>query len=66
MKLAAAKAIAAIITDKERGAEYVIPSVFDTRVVEAVARAVAAAAVEEGVARRQLMIPEGEDVASPV
>jgi malate dehydrogenase (oxaloacetate-decarboxylating) len=66
MKLAAAKAIAAIITDKERGPEYVIPSVFDARVVEAVARAVAAAAAEEGVARRQLMLSEGEDVASPV
>jgi len=66
MKLAAAKAIAAIITDKERGAEYVIPSVFDTRVVEAVARAVVAAAVEDGVARRQLMIAEGEDVTAPV
>jgi malate dehydrogenase (oxaloacetate-decarboxylating) len=42
MKLAAAKAIAAIITDAERGPDYVIPSVFDTRVVDAVARAVAA------------------------
>jgi malate dehydrogenase (oxaloacetate-decarboxylating) len=66
MKLAAAKAIAAIITDKERGSEYVIPSVFDTRVVEAVARAVVAAAVEEGVARRQLMVAEGEEVTAQV
>jgi malate dehydrogenase (oxaloacetate-decarboxylating) len=66
MKLAAADAIAAIITDEERGPEYVIPSVFDTRVVDAVARAVAAAAAEEGVARRQLMVAEGEDLAAPV
>ncbi len=66
MKLAAADAIAAIITDDERGPEYVVPSVFDTRVVDAVARAVAAAAAEEGVARRQLLVAEGEDLAAPV
>jgi malate dehydrogenase (oxaloacetate-decarboxylating) len=66
MKLAAAEAIAAIITDEERGPEYVVPSVFDTRVVVAVARAVALAAAEEGVARRQLMVAEGEDLAAPV
>ena len=46
--------------------EYVIPSVFDTRVVDAVAKAVATAAVEEGVARRQLMVAEGEEIAAPV
>jgi malate dehydrogenase (oxaloacetate-decarboxylating) len=66
MKLAAADAIAGIITDDERGPEYVVPSVFDTRVVDAVARAVAAAAAEEGVARRQLLVAEGEDLAAPV
>jgi malate dehydrogenase (oxaloacetate-decarboxylating) len=66
MKLAAAKAIAAIITDEERGPEYVIPSVFDTRVVHAVAKAVSHAAVEDGVARRALTIPEGDDVAAVV
>jgi malate dehydrogenase (oxaloacetate-decarboxylating) len=66
MKLAAAKAIAAIITDAERGPEYVIPSVFDTRVVAAVARDVAAAAAEDGVARRQLMVAEGEDLPATV
>jgi malate dehydrogenase (oxaloacetate-decarboxylating) len=66
MKLAAARAIAAIITDAERGPEYVVPSVFDTRVVDAVARAVSQAAVEEGVARRQLMVTEGEEIPTPV
>jgi malate dehydrogenase (oxaloacetate-decarboxylating) len=66
MKLAAARAIAGIITEKERGPEYVIPSVFDTRVVEAVAKAVAAAATEEGIARRQLLHAEGEEAAAPV
>jgi malate dehydrogenase (oxaloacetate-decarboxylating) len=64
MKLAAAGAIAAIITDDERGPEYVIPSVFDARVVDAVAKAVTIAAVEEGVARRALALPEGEDVTA--
>ena len=44
-----------IITDEERNPEYVVPSVFDPRVVDAVAKRVAAAAVEEGVARRQLL-----------
>ncbi len=66
MKLAAAEAIAGIITDEERGPEYVVPSVFDTRVVVAVARAVALAAADEGVARRQMMVAEGEDLAAPV
>lgn len=54
MKLAAAFAIASIVGDEERSAEYIIPSVFDHRVVDAVAKAVASAAVEEGVARRAL------------
>lgn len=66
MKLAAARAIASIITDAERGPEYVIPSVFDTRVVDAVARAVAAAAVDEGLARRQSPVAEGEDIEATV
>src|SRR5215472_170897 len=55
MKLAAATAIAGIVTDEERSAEYIIPSVFDPRVVDAVAKAVAAAAIEDGVARRALV-----------
>ncbi|MGH7737582.1 MAG: NAD-dependent malic enzyme [Candidatus Tyrphobacter sp.] len=56
MKLAAAYAIASIVGDDERSAEYIIPSVFDHRVVDAVAKAVAAAAAEEGVARRSLNV----------
>ncbi len=63
MKLAAAKAIAGIIADDELGPEYVTPSVFDARVVDAVAKAVTASAVEEGVARRALAMTEGEDVS---
>ncbi len=52
MKVAAARAIAGIVGDDELGPEYIVPSVFDPRVVDAVAQAVASAAVEEGVARR--------------
>ncbi len=66
MKVAAAKAIAAIITDAERGPEYVVPGVFDARVVDAVARAVAEAAVEEGVARRRLAVAEDEEMEATV
>jgi len=52
MKLAAAHAIAEIITDAELYADYVIPSVFDRRVGEAVAARVEEAAYKTGVARR--------------
>ncbi|MBU7596468.1 NADP-dependent malic enzyme [Streptomyces sp. P38-E01] len=51
MKLAAAEALAAVVSD-ELSAEKVIPSPFDERVAPAVTAAVAAAARAEGVARR--------------
>ncbi len=51
MKLAAADAIAGLVSDAERTEEYIIPGVFDPRVAEAVAAAVAKAARESGVAR---------------
>lgn len=50
MKLAAANAIASLITEEELNEDYVIPSAFDTRVVSAIAKAVAEAAKESGVA----------------
>jgi malate dehydrogenase (oxaloacetate-decarboxylating) len=53
MKLAAAHAIAGIITDNERRPDYIVPSVFDKRVAEAVARDVEEAAYRTGVARRE-------------
>src|SRR5258705_1352178 len=53
MKLAAANAIAGIISDAELHPEYIVPSVFDKRVAEAVAREVEAAAYATGVARRE-------------
>jgi malate dehydrogenase (oxaloacetate-decarboxylating) len=53
MKLAAARAIAAVIPEDHLSEDYIVPSVFDKRVVRAVARAVARAAHESGVARRR-------------
>src|SRR6476660_423105 len=52
MKLAAANAIAGIISNAELHPEYIVPSVFDKRVAEAVAREVESAAYATGVARR--------------
>jgi len=49
MKLAAAKALAAIV-EKELRLDYIIPKPFDERVLPAVATSVAAAAVASGVA----------------
>ncbi|HTU92100.1 MAG TPA: malic enzyme-like NAD(P)-binding protein, partial [Gemmataceae bacterium] len=53
MKLAAAHAIADIIPEDHLTEDYIVPSVFEKRVVRAVARAVARAAHESGVARRR-------------
>ena len=64
MKLAAARAIASVVTEEERHEEYIIPSVFNKRVAEAVASAVEAAAYETGVARRErreAQISRGDD-----
>ncbi|HOJ77401.1 MAG TPA: malic enzyme-like NAD(P)-binding protein [Bacillota bacterium] len=58
MKVAAAQAIANLITDAELSPEYVIPKPFDRRVVPAVALAVAQAAMETGVAREPKTIAE--------
>lgn len=51
MKLAAAKAIQSIVSENELNEDYIIPSVFDKRVVGAVVKAVIEAAHETGVAR---------------
>jgi len=53
MKLAAAHALANLVTKTELSDEYITPSMFDPRVVPAVASAVAEAAVRTGVARRK-------------
>jgi len=52
MKLAAAQAIAACISDDELSEDYIIPSVFNQRVVKLVSQAVIQAAHASGVARR--------------
>ncbi|WP_318619209.1 NAD(P)-dependent malic enzyme [Priestia megaterium] len=51
MKKAAVEAIAALITEEELNADYVIPGPFDPRVAPAVAEAVAKAAMDSDVAR---------------
>ena len=51
MKERAALAIASLVSDEELTAEHIIPSAFDDRVAEVVAKAVADCAVEEGIAR---------------
>lgn len=51
MKIAAAYAIAGLITDEERNSTYIIPKPFDPRVASEVAAAVAQAAIDSGVAR---------------
>lgn len=51
MKIAAAKAIASIITDDKLSEEYIIPGAFDKRVVEVVAKAVAYEARAENIAK---------------
>ena len=51
MKMAAAEALAGLISDEELSADYIIPKAFDPRVGPAVAAAVAEAARKSGVAR---------------
>ena len=51
MKMAAAQALADLISDEELSPEYIIPKAFDPRVGKAVATAVAKAARDTGVAR---------------
>ena len=51
MKIAASYALADLVKDDELSADYILPPAFDPRVKEAVAKAVAQAAKESGVAR---------------
>lgn len=61
MKLAAAHAIAGAVPEGALGEEYIIPSLFDKTVVPRVARAVAIAARQTGVARRRAKIGDEPD-----
>nr|WP_314637980.1 malic enzyme-like NAD(P)-binding protein [uncultured Oribacterium sp.] len=51
MKVAAAYAIAGLVSNQELNAEYILPAAFDKRVKDAVAKAVSEAAKKSGVAR---------------
>ncbi|HTG69515.1 MAG TPA: NAD-dependent malic enzyme [Candidatus Udaeobacter sp.] len=52
MKLAAARAIASVVTEKELNEQYIIPSIFNDQVVAKVRNAVIEAAILTGIARR--------------
>ena len=62
MKLAAAEAIAETILPEELHPDYIIPSVFDRRVGEAVAARVEEAAHLSGTARRERRVPDSDIV----
>ena len=51
MKVAAAKAIASLVSDDELNEDYILPMAFDKRIGSTVAKAVAKAAKDSGVAR---------------
>jgi len=61
MKLAAAHALAGVVPESGLSAEFVVPRAFDRQVVPAVARAVADAAMKDGVARLKRSGKEIED-----
>lgn len=58
MKVAAAYAIASLVSEQELNADYVMPKAFDPRLAPAVSKAVAKAAMDSGVARIKVD-PEG-------
>lgn len=58
MKIAAAYAIASVITDEEVNEDYVIPEAFDLRIAPKVAMEVAKAAIKTGVNRKKDVTPE--------
>ena len=57
MKISAAHAMAEVVSRRELNEDYIIPTVFDKRVAEAVASAVAEAAYKTGAARRGRKAP---------
>jgi len=61
MKLAAAHAIAAVINENELNEDYIIPGVFNPKIVELVSKAVSAAAIKTGVARKQKRASDFEE-----
>jgi malate dehydrogenase (oxaloacetate-decarboxylating) len=61
MKVAAVYAISGLINREELNADYVIPDPFDPRVAKHVAKAVAAAAINTGVARKKVNAQEANE-----
>lgn len=51
MNIAAAEAIASLVSDKELSVDYILPKAFDPRIKDVVGKAVAQAAIKSGVAR---------------
>lgn len=58
MKIAAAYAIAELISEEELKPDYIIPNAFDLRIAPKVASYVAKAAIDTGVARKKDVTPE--------
>jgi malate dehydrogenase (oxaloacetate-decarboxylating) len=65
MKLAAAQGIASVVSDDELSEDYIVPSVFNRGVSQAVAAAVAAEAEREGVARDERQVTAEHHVPAP-
>lgn len=66
MKIAAAEALANLVSEEELNYEYVIPKPFDKRVGPNVAAAVAQAAIETGVAKVKLSYQESLEMAEKI
>ena len=62
MKLAASEALANLISKEQLNEEYILPSIFDKRVVSVVAKAVEEAAYKTGVAQKELFDKEDSRV----
>ncbi|AGY75923.1 NAD(P)-dependent malic enzyme [Clostridium autoethanogenum] len=58
MKIAAAYAIAELVSEEELKPDYIIPNAFDLRIAPKVAAYVAKAAIDTGVARKKDVTPE--------
>lgn len=61
MKVAAAEAIASVVSEEELSESYIIPTVFNSKVVEKVREAVIKAAIQTGVARKEVSIQQQSD-----
>lgn len=58
MKLAAAKALAALVKPEQLSEDYIIPSLFDKRVVENISKAVCISAIRSGISRKRTSLTD--------